>query len=173
MATATASIEPAPIRAEELVQGTSLWKDAWYRLKKNHVALFGLYAFCVIALLCLVGPFFTGYTYEQTEISLKASAPMEPIASCTETRKTGEPRKSFIALSNLEDEFLDKPEADRKAIVAKIANGESYQEGRNTYRQSNQRHFFGTDPLGRDLLTRVFVGGGLFLAVGFSGPLVF
>jgi oligopeptide transport system permease protein len=172
MATATASIEPAPIRAEELVQGTSLWKDAWFRLKKNHVALFGLYAFCMIALLCLVGPFFTGYTYEQTEITLKASAPMEPILLRTETRKTGEPKNSFIALSNLEDEFLDKPESDRKAIVAKIANGESYQEGRNSYRQSNQRHFFGTDPLGRDLLTRVLVGGRISLAVGFAATLV-
>ena len=172
MATATASIEPAPIRAEELVQGTSLWKDAWFRLKKNHVALFGLYAFCMIALLCLVGPFFTGYTYEQTEITLKASAPMEPILSRTETRKTGEPKKSFIALSNLEDEFLDKPESERKAIVAKIANGDLYQEGRNTYRLSNQRHFFGTDPLGRDLLTRVLVGGRISLAVGFAATLV-
>src|ERR1700751_1761396 len=126
MATATASIEPAPIPPEELVQGTSLWKDAWFRLKKNHVALFGLYAFCMIGLCCLVGPFFTGYTYEQTEISLKASAPMEPILSRIETRKTGEPKESFIAFSNLEDEFLDKTESDRKAIVAKIANGEAY-----------------------------------------------
>jgi len=172
MATATASIEPAPIRAEELVQGTSLWKDAWFRLKKNHVALFGLYAFCLIALLCLTGPFFTGYTYEQTEISLKASAPLEPIFSSTETRKTGEPRKSFMALTNLEDEFLDKPESDRKAILAKIVNGESYQEGRNTYRLSDQRHIFGTDPLGRDLLTRVLVGGRISLAVGFAATLV-
>src|SRR5271165_2185027 len=112
MATATASIEPAPIRAEELVQGTSLWKDAWFRLKKNHVALFGLYAFCVVALLCLVGPFFTGYSYEQTEISLRASAPMEQILSHTEVRKAGEPKTNFIALANLEDEFLDRPESD-------------------------------------------------------------
>src|ERR1700726_371686 len=111
MATATASIEPAPIRAEELVQGTSLWKDAWFRLKKNHVALFGLYSFCAVTLLCLVGPFFTGYTYEQTEISLKASAPLESIFLRTEALKTGEPRKSFVALSNLEDEFLDKPKS--------------------------------------------------------------
>ena len=102
----TASIEPAPVRVEQLEQGTSLWKDAWYRLRKNHIALFGLYAFCVIAVLCLVGPFFTGYTYEQTEISLKASAPMEPIFLRSEVLKTGPPKKSFIALSNLEDEFL-------------------------------------------------------------------
>jgi oligopeptide transport system permease protein len=172
MSAVTASIDPVPIRADELVQGTSLWKDAWFRLKKNHVALFGLYAFCMIALCCLVGPFFTGYTYEQTEISLKASAPLEPILSRTEARKTGEPKKSFIALSNLEDEFLDKPESDRKAIAAKIAGGKTYQEGRNTYRRSNQRHFFGTDPLGRDLLTRVLVGGRISLAVGFAATLV-
>src|ERR1700693_6070628 len=113
---ATASMEPAPIRVEELEQGTSLWKDAWYRLRKNHLALFGLGAFLVITFLCLVGPFFTGYTYEQTEISLKASAPMERIFLRTETRKTGPPKKSFVALSNLEDEFLDRPELDRKTI---------------------------------------------------------
>ncbi|MBV8641032.1 MAG: ABC transporter permease subunit [Verrucomicrobia bacterium] len=172
MATATASIEPTPIRADELVQGTSLWKDAWFRLKKNHVALFGLYTFCTIALLCLVVPFFTGYTYEQTEISLKASAPLEPIFSRSEARKVGEPKKSFIALSNLEDEFLERPQSDRKAIVAKIASGEVYQEGRDTYQRSNQRHVFGTDPLGRDLLTRVLVGGRISLAVGFAATLV-
>jgi oligopeptide transport system permease protein len=172
MATATASIEPSPISADELVQGTSLWKDAWLRLRKNQVALFGLFAFCSITLLCLVGPFFTGYSYEQTEISLKASAPMEQIVRHTEARKTGEPKKSYIARSNLEDEFLDKGESDRREIVTKIAKGELYQEGRNSYQLSNQRHVFGTDPLGRDLLTRVLVGGRISLAVGFAATLV-
>jgi oligopeptide transport system permease protein len=169
---ATASVEPAPIRIEKLEQGTSLWKDAWYRLRKNHVALFGLYAFCLIAFLCLVGPFFTGYTYEQTEISLKASAPMEPIFWRSEALKTGEPKKSFIALSNLEDEFLDRPKSDRREIVKKIVNGDTYREGKITYRRSTQRHLFGTDSLGRDLLTRVLIGGRISLAVGFAATLV-
>jgi oligopeptide transport system permease protein len=169
---ATASIEPAPIRVDQLEQGTSLWKDAWYRLKKNHVAIFGLYAFCVTAFLCLVGPFFTGYTYEQTEISLKASAPMEPIFLRTETFKTGEPKRSFVARSNLEDEFLEKTNSDREEIVEKIARGDAYHEGNVTYGPSNQRHLFGTDPLGRDLLTRVLIGGRISLAVGFAATIV-
>ncbi len=169
---ATASVEPAPIRIDKLEQGTSLWKDAWYRLRKNLVALFGLYAFCLIAFLCLVGPFFTGYTYEQTEISLKASAPMEPIFWRSEALKTGEPKKSFIALSNLEDEFLDKPKSDRSEIVKKIVNGDTYREGKITYGRSTQRHIFGTDSLGRDLLTRVLIGGRISLAVGFAATLV-
>jgi oligopeptide transport system permease protein len=169
---ATASIEPAPIRVDQLEQGTSLWKDAWYRLKKNHVAIFGLYAFCVIAFLCLVGPFFTGYTYEQTEISLKASAPMEPIFLRTESFKTGETKRSFVARSNLEDEFLDKTNSDRKETVEKIARGDTYHEGNVTYGPSNRRHLFGTDPLGRDLLTRVLIGGRISLAVGFAATIV-
>lgn len=169
---ATASIEPTPIRVDQLEEGTSLWKDAWYRLKKNHIAIFGLYAFCVIALLCLVGPFFTGYTYEQTEISLKASAPMERIFVRTETFKTGTAKRSFVALSNLEDEFLEKTHADRKGIVEKIARGDTYREGNVTYEPSNRRHLFGTDPLGRDLLTRVLIGGRISLAVGFAATIV-
>ena len=35
-------------------QGTSLWKDAWLRLRKNHLAVFGLVTlvlFIVIAIL--------------------------------------------------------------------------------------------------------------------------
>src|SRR5437868_4293399 len=164
--TDAASIEPAPI-LENLEQGTSLWRDAWYRLKKNYVALFGLYAFCVIAFLCLAGPYFTGYTYEQTEITLKASSPMEPIFVRSEALKTGESKTSFVALSNLEDEFLDRPKSDRKAIVEKIAKGDIYHEGKITYAPSNQRHVFGTDSLGRDLLTRVLIGGRISLAVGF------
>src|SRR3984893_12526064 len=169
---ATVSIEPTPVRVDQLEQGTSLWKDAWYRLRKNHVALFGLYAFCVIAVLCLVGPYFTGYTDEQTQISLKASAPMEPVFLRSEALKTEGPKKSFVALSDLEDEFLEKPSTVRKEIVEKIARGGNYTEGKVTYGPSNQRHLFGTDPLGRDLLTRVLIGGRISLAVGFAATLV-
>jgi oligopeptide transport system permease protein len=172
LSTHSASTKPGSIRVEKLEQGTSLWKDAWYRLRKNYIALFGLYAFCVIALLCLIGPFFTGYTYEQTEISLKSSAPMEPIFWRSEALKTGESKKSSIALSSLEDEFLDRSKSDRQAIVAKIAKGEIYRQGKDTYEPSNQRHLFGTDPLGRDLLTRVLIGGRISLAVGFAATIV-
>ena len=170
---ATAPTEqPTSIPVDKFEQGTSLWKDAWYRLRKNQVALFGLFAFCLITILCLVGPYFTGYTYEQTEISLKASAPMEPIFLRSETLKTEESKESFIALSNLEDEFLERTKSDRRQIVEKIARGETYQEGKIRYGPSARRHLFGTDPLGRDLLTRVLIGGRISLAVGFAATLV-
>jgi len=164
--------EPVPLRIEMLEQGSSLWKDAWLRLKKNRVALLGLWTFLLIAIACLAGPFFTGFSYESTEITLKASAPLERILLKTELRKVGGPKETYLALSNLEDEFLEKSVTERRAIISRVESGEEYREGNVGYRLSNQRHFFGTDPLGRDLLTRVLVGGRISLAVGFAATVV-
>jgi oligopeptide transport system permease protein len=169
---APSPVAPASMPTEKFDQGTSLWKDAWYRLGKNRIALFGLWAFSLVTFVCVVGPLFTGYTYEQTEISLKASAPMEPIFRRLDVRKNGDIRKGFVALSNLEDEFLDKPKADRKQIARSIAGGAVYKEGDVSYQRSSRRHLFGTDPLGRDLLTRILIGGRISLAVGFAATLV-
>jgi oligopeptide transport system permease protein len=56
--------------------------------------------------------------------------------------------------------------------VKQIVGGLRYQDGKMSYQLSSQRHLFGTDPLGRDLMTRVFVGGQISLAVGFAATLV-
>jgi oligopeptide transport system permease protein len=163
---------PVKISEDQLVRGSSLWRDAWHRLERNKLAVICLYVFLAIVALCLIGPLFTGYTYEHNEITLKASAPLEKIILHTEARKVGPPKKTPIALSNLEDEFLEKTEPERLGIVAKVENGEVYTEGKNSYQLSNERHLFGTDPLGRDLLTRVLVGGRISLSVGFAATIV-
>ena len=102
----------------------------------------------------------------------ESKSPMEPIFCRTEALKIGKTKRSFVALSNLEDEFVDKTNSDRKEIVEKIARGETYLDGKVTYGPSNRRHLFGTDPLGRDLLTRVLIGGRISLAVGFAATIV-
>jgi oligopeptide transport system permease protein len=163
---------PVKVSEEQLVRGSSLWRDAWHRLQRNKLAVICLFIFVVIVMLCLIGPFFTGYTYEHNEITLKASAPLEKIILHTEARKVGPPKRTPIALSNLEDEFLEKTEPERLAIVEKVEKGEVYTEGKNSYQISNERHLFGTDPLGRDLLTRVLVGGRISLSVGFAATIV-
>lgn len=52
----------------ELIAGTSLWRDAWRRLLKNKIAVFGMIVVIVIALASVIGPtaikFATGYTYD-------------------------------------------------------------------------------------------------------------
>jgi oligopeptide transport system permease protein len=47
----------------ETVKGTSLWKDAWKRLKKNKLSVFGLYTVAAIALLVFLGPVILSYGF--------------------------------------------------------------------------------------------------------------
>ena len=52
----------------EFVAGTSLWKDAWRRLLKNKLAVFGMVVVIIVTLASLIGPPIvkaaTGYTYD-------------------------------------------------------------------------------------------------------------
>lgn len=54
--------------ATEPIDGTSLWRDAWRRLLRNKLAVFGMVAVIVIALSSIVGPALlsrsTGYSYD-------------------------------------------------------------------------------------------------------------
>lgn len=53
---------------KEVVKGTSLWKDAWQRLLKNKLAVFGLIVMVFMVIAVLIGPsiifYTTGFTPE-------------------------------------------------------------------------------------------------------------
>ncbi len=53
---------------QEVVKGASLWRDAWKRLLKNKLAVFGLIIVCIMAIAVIVGPaiikWTTGYTFD-------------------------------------------------------------------------------------------------------------
>ncbi len=65
----------------EVVTGTSLWRDAWRRLLKNKLAVFGMIMVATITLASITGPFlikqFTGLTphYIPTDIAALKSLP--------------------------------------------------------------------------------------------------
>ncbi len=52
----------------EIVKGASLWKDAWKRLLKNKLAVFGLVVVVLMAIAVIIGPaiirWTTGFTYD-------------------------------------------------------------------------------------------------------------
>ncbi len=60
---------------EPLEKGSSLWHDAWLRLRKNRLAVFGMWALTIIAVACLLGPFVSPYGYEEQNLDLGAVAP--------------------------------------------------------------------------------------------------
>lgn len=94
-----------PIDIDAIESGTSLWQDAWHRLRKNRLAVASLWLLVFMFLFCFIGPFFTALDYRS---------------------------------NNLE----------------------------NTLQMPNSTHWFGTDDLGRDQLTRVMIGGRVSLGVG-------
>jgi len=54
MAVAEADIPPD--EAAEFVRGTSLWRDAWRRLLKNKLAVFGLVVVVIVSIASVIGP---------------------------------------------------------------------------------------------------------------------
>ncbi|MCS6874077.1 MAG: ABC transporter permease [Pyrinomonadaceae bacterium] len=56
------------MKEQEIVKGTSLWRDAWKRLLKNKLAVFGMVVLSIMVIAVTVGPaiirWATGYTYD-------------------------------------------------------------------------------------------------------------
>ncbi|EGG28542.1 oligopeptide transport system permease protein OppC [Aequoribacter fuscus] len=56
-------------------KGTSLWEDAWRRLKKNKLALFGLGLLSSFVLIALLTPWIAPYAYDAQNLDLGATPP--------------------------------------------------------------------------------------------------
>jgi oligopeptide transport system permease protein len=56
-------------------RGTSLWRDAWMRLRRNKLAVAGAIILIVITLACIFAPWLSRYGYEQQDLVLGAAAP--------------------------------------------------------------------------------------------------
>ncbi|WP_438479616.1 ABC transporter permease [Oleiharenicola lentus] len=64
MSTRATTVLPATLE-----RGSSLGRDAWHRLKKNRLALFGGATLIALSLLCVVGPWFSAYSYEEQNLA--------------------------------------------------------------------------------------------------------
>jgi oligopeptide transport system permease protein len=56
-------------------KGTSLWEDAWRRLKKNRLALFGLGVLGLFVASALLTPWIAPYAYDAQNLDLGATPP--------------------------------------------------------------------------------------------------
>jgi len=92
-------------------KGTSLWRDAWHRLRRNKLAVAGAALLLLMAVTVVAGPCISPYSYEDQDLALGPQGP-------------------------------------------------------------SLEHWFGTDWLGRDLLTRVLYGGRISLMVGIAATAV-
>lgn len=56
-------------------QGTSLWQDAWLRLRRNRLAVFGLSVLVLFTLIAALTPWIAPYDYAQQNLELGAKPP--------------------------------------------------------------------------------------------------
>jgi oligopeptide transport system permease protein len=64
--------DPVSVKQE---QGTSLWQDAWWRLRRNTLAVLSACLLLVMALACIAGPWLSPYGYEEQNLLLGAAPP--------------------------------------------------------------------------------------------------
>jgi oligopeptide transport system permease protein len=63
---------------DDLEPGTSLWRDSWHRLKKNHLAVAGMIVVLVLLVACTFGLMLAnslGYHHETQDLALGATGP--------------------------------------------------------------------------------------------------
>ena len=65
----------SPVVTEPIERGHSPGHDAWLRLRKNRLAVFGGCALILVALLCITGPWFSPYGYEDIALGHTFSPP--------------------------------------------------------------------------------------------------
>ena len=79
MAMTESPLDTSNIDQEQLLasaeKGTSLWADAWVRLRKNRLALVGLAILVFLTVVSILTPWIAPYGYEVQDLALGASAP--------------------------------------------------------------------------------------------------
>lgn len=181
---------PAAALEEDIdlaVSGRSLWSDAWRRLRANRAAMASVVVLGLITLACIVGPWLSPHGYDQvyrsyvkTPASLEAYPPADAIQGLMEQALA----RGRVDIGAIEvdgttvtvpltsarpiDErivlYVDRSDAfDNARVVERSEDGRSM-----TIQADTQRfHFyFGTDANGRDLLTRILMGGRISLMIG-------
>ncbi|WP_379061338.1 ABC transporter permease [Mesorhizobium sp. UC22_110] len=175
------------------VVGRSLWGDAWARLKANRAAMISLCYLILMGLVCIIGPWFVPHQYTtiysdyvRTPPSFSAYPKEEMIKTALDdvvrrmrvdvkdVKQDGSNLTITLTSSKPIDErylrYLDRSDTfDGAQVLSKSPEGNEIVIG-TTVRQAY--FFFGTDNIGRDLLSRTLVAGRISLAIGLLAGVV-
>ncbi len=152
------------------VKGVSLWQDALKRLKKNRMAMFGLYIIIFYALISLMAPILPIYSYKQQVLNHQYLPPSFKTAGQLLYEKKSyflhamAAKEGRTVLNSKEKKQLSDLKQSLAVEKKKLFNGKTV--------LVNQRHYLlGTDSLGRDLLARIIYGGQVSMMIGLIGAL--
>lgn len=71
------------INLEQIESGTSLWEDAWHRLRKNRLALASFWILVFMVVFCFAGPLVTPQDYRSNDLenALQTPGPGHPFGT--------------------------------------------------------------------------------------------
>ncbi len=155
--------------SDGLVEPRSLTKDAWLRLRKNRLAMFGLIFFTCITILSFLGPLFYQYSPESISLSLGSQPPFTSV-QLIEVRFDEEKATPDEVITT--DEFVDIYANDPEADLLKLSSKTQTNIIGIYFKRLDRFHILGTDTKGRDTLARIIQGGRISLGVGFVATIV-
>ncbi|MDH4985821.1 ABC transporter permease subunit [Aminobacter anthyllidis] len=177
----------SPPPASNAVVGRSLFGDAWLRLKANRAAMFSLFYLGAMALVCIVGPFFSPHVYSTIYPDYVRMPPsLSPYPDAGSIEKSlddvlkrmrvdkkewkEEGGRVFVTVTSPKEiderntRYIDRSDTfDDAKVESKTADGK---EAVFSAAVKQQYFLFGTDNVGRDLFTRTLVAGRISLAIG-------
>ncbi len=151
---------------DQQVIPVSLWNDAWKRLRKNRMALIGLWVVAIYAILAIAAPILPIYDYTTQELlhaNLKPSfRPAGEVALAEIDARLKEVRSLMDneGRSDLQPEW-DRITVERDTLLAQV----------NTNPVHKRVYIFGTDYMGRDMVARTLYGGRISMLVGLVGTI--
>jgi oligopeptide transport system permease protein len=152
------------------LKGVSLWKDAWRRLGKNKMAMFGLVVVVLYALVCLLATVLPIHSYKFQVLDHQYLPP-----SLTKTAgqlMIEREEKLALAMAGKEGRAeLNGAEREKLAAMRQRIDRETMEIDGKTVPVHRRRYPLGTDSLGRDLLARIIYGGQVSIAIGIVGSI--
>lgn len=151
------------------------FRDAMIRLSKSKVSMISVSCIVLIIILALLVPNITGYSFTEQNLGNKNLPPkiqgLEKLGIADGTR----------VLENRKKDALSDPDRYPEGSVLEIlrefdSKGVAMVDVKVDYykyvgAEDNRYHWFGTDYLGRDLLTRLFQGTRISLMIAFFSVL--
>lgn len=155
---------------DQPVEGVSLTKDAWRRLKKNHMAMAGLFIVILYAILSITAPILPIHSFRYQVAEHRDLPPSFTKSAGELWLERVETRMYALANKEGRSQLNEEELAELEEIRYRIANETDVIDGEEVM-VHERRYLLGTDHLGRDILSRIIYGGQISIAIGLIGTI--
>jgi len=147
------------------VKPVSLWADAWKRLQKNRMALAGLWITVLFAIVGIAAPVLPIADYQKVETDFINLPPS--------LKPAGEVALSEASLNidRIQSRIVEGRNDLLPALEQAKASYDKLKSDLSVKSTANNVYIFGTDYLGRDMLSRTIYGGRISMLIGLIGTI--